>query len=285
MNVSQKCSFPERLVHHAANHLGHPEIGARKDSEDGRDGHYEMEVGDDKVGGVQIGVDGRLRQEESADSAADEHRNKTEAEKRRARKAQIRTINRAQPHQRGNRRGNRDDQRRHREQNRRERIHSAQEHMMAPNHVAQEADSDHAADHHAHPAEQRLAGEGRQNVRNDSETRNNRDVNLRVPKEPKQVLPEKRRASGVRLKIVADDQARRREEARSSGAIENQQDASGKQVCECEQPDARSDKPRPRGKGHASERHALCPQVEGGGDEIQRSKQLPNTEERDRNRP
>ncbi len=71
----------ERLVHHPANHFGHPEIGAGKNSENRRHGHHEMEVGNDEVGGVQISVDGRLRQEESADSAADEHRDEAEAER------------------------------------------------------------------------------------------------------------------------------------------------------------------------------------------------------------
>ena len=83
MNVSQKCQLTERLVHHAADHLRHPEIRSGEDPEDGGDGHDEVEVSDDEVGGVQIGVNRWLRQEETADAAADEHGDETEAEERR----------------------------------------------------------------------------------------------------------------------------------------------------------------------------------------------------------
>ena len=140
----------------------------------------------------------------------------------------IRAVNRAEPHERGDRGGDRDDQRRHGEQHRRERIHPADEHVVAPNHVAQEADGDHAADHHAHSAEQRLASEGRQNVGNDADGGKDRDVHLRMAEEPEQVLPEKRRASGMRLQRVADDQAGRDEEAGAGDAIEDEKNARGK---------------------------------------------------------
>ncbi len=87
---------------------------------------------------------------------------------------------------------NRDDQRRHREQNRRERIHPADEHVVAPNHIAQKADGDHATDHRPHAAKERLARERRQDVGNDPEAGDDGDVNLRVAEEPEQVLPQQR---------------------------------------------------------------------------------------------
>ena len=92
-------------------------------------------------------------------------------------------------------------QSRHREENRGERIHPADEHVVAPNHIAQEADRDHATDHRAHPAEKRLARKRRKNVRNDPEAGDDRDVNLWMAKEPEQMLPKKGRASGVRLQM------------------------------------------------------------------------------------
>ncbi len=63
---------------------------------------------------------------------------------------------------------------------------------MAPNHVAEEADGDHASGEHAHSAEQRLARERRQDVRNDPNRRQDGDIDLRVAEEPEQVLPEER---------------------------------------------------------------------------------------------
>src|SRR5580700_2162076 len=102
---------------------------------------------------------------------------------------------------------------------------------MAPYHVAQEPDRDHAADHHAHSAEERLACEGRQNVRNNSEAGDNRDVNLRMPEEPEQVLPQKWRASGMGQERVTHNHASGIEEAGARRAIENKQNTSRKKVC------------------------------------------------------
>src|SRR5207245_8732868 len=64
----------ERLVHHAAEHLGEPEVRAGEDAEHRGNRHHEVEVGHNEVGGVQIGIDRRLRQEEATQPAAHEHR-------------------------------------------------------------------------------------------------------------------------------------------------------------------------------------------------------------------
>src|SRR4029077_18957882 len=99
---------------------------------------------------------------------------------------------------------------------------------MAPNHVAQEADGDHATNHYAHSAEQRLACEGWQNVRNDSEAGNDSDIDLGMPGEQEKVLPQERRASRVRQDSVADDHAGWVEEAGTCCTIENKQNARRK---------------------------------------------------------
>ena len=53
MNVSQKCSRPRALVHHAAGHLWEPEIGSGENAEDCGHAHHHVEVADHEVGGVQ----------------------------------------------------------------------------------------------------------------------------------------------------------------------------------------------------------------------------------------
>ena len=60
-------------------HLGKPEVGSGEDAEHGRNGHHQVEVADHKVSRMQHDVNRRLRQEESADPAAHEHRNEPEA--------------------------------------------------------------------------------------------------------------------------------------------------------------------------------------------------------------
>src|ERR1700704_1329491 len=58
--------FAERLIHHAAEHLGEPEVGAGQNAEDGRYSHDHVEMADNEVSRVEIDVDGRLREEKAA---------------------------------------------------------------------------------------------------------------------------------------------------------------------------------------------------------------------------
>src|SRR5580704_4159689 len=86
--------LPETFIHHAANHLGHPEIRSRKYPEDRGNGHNEVEVRNHEICCVKIGVQTGLRQEEAADTAADEHRDKSEGEQGCGGEPQIGAVNR-----------------------------------------------------------------------------------------------------------------------------------------------------------------------------------------------
>src|SRR5712672_461625 len=70
----------ERLIHHAAEHLGKPEVGAGQNAEDGRYSHDHVEMAYDEVSSVEIDVNGRLREEKAADPATNEHGDETERE-------------------------------------------------------------------------------------------------------------------------------------------------------------------------------------------------------------
>ena len=50
----------QRLVHHPAEHLGEPEVGAGEHAEDRRHAHDQVEVGDHEVGVVEVDVERRL---------------------------------------------------------------------------------------------------------------------------------------------------------------------------------------------------------------------------------
>src|ERR1700739_4672724 len=104
-----------------------------------------MEMGNNEVGGVQIGVERRLRQIEPADTAADENRNKAQAEQRRSMETHSTAVNRSSQQQGHDGGRNGDDQRRNGKKIGGERIHSADKHVMAQNHVAKKADGVHAA--------------------------------------------------------------------------------------------------------------------------------------------
>src|ERR1700739_358424 len=86
--------FAESFVHHPAEHFGEPEVSPGEDPEERGHGHNEMEMGNNEVGGVQIGVERRLRQIEPADTAADENRNKAQAEQRRSMETHSTAVNR-----------------------------------------------------------------------------------------------------------------------------------------------------------------------------------------------
>src|ERR1700756_1773621 len=150
-----------------------------------------MEMGNNEVGGVQIGVERRLRQIEPADTAADENRNEAKAEQRRSMETHSSAVNRSSQQQGHDGGRNGDDERRNGKKIGGERIHSADEHVMAPNHVAQEANGDHAADKRAW-SQQGLASEHRQNRGNDSDGREDGDVHFGMAEEPEQMLPEQR---------------------------------------------------------------------------------------------
>src|SRR5712675_3484456 len=72
--------FAERLIHHAAEHLGEPEVGAGQNAKDGRYSHDHVEMAYDEVSSVEINVNGRLCEEKAADSATNEHGDETERE-------------------------------------------------------------------------------------------------------------------------------------------------------------------------------------------------------------
>src|SRR6202040_4339541 len=127
--------LPERLIHHAADHLGHPEIGCSENAKDGRDGHDEVEVGYHEIRRMQVSIDAGLRQEKAADAAADEHRYETEAEQRRGSEPQIGAVDRPEKDQSSDGKWNGDDECRDREQNCREWVHPADEHVVAPDHI------------------------------------------------------------------------------------------------------------------------------------------------------
>src|ERR1019366_10453425 len=70
------------FVHHPACDLGEPEVSSGKNSEQGGDGHHQMEVADYEVGRVQHELDRRLGKEEPADTAANEHGDKSQCKQR-----------------------------------------------------------------------------------------------------------------------------------------------------------------------------------------------------------
>src|SRR5258706_15949890 len=100
---------------------------------------------------------------------------------------------------------------------------------MAPDKKAEHADRKNRKDHRA-IAKDRLAGKRRKNMRRRAHAGQDRDVNLRMAKEPEQVLPQKRGAAGVqRHERATHVQAARNKEARPRETIKKQEDSTPQQ--------------------------------------------------------
>src|SRR6266849_5295293 len=100
---------------------------------------------------------------------------------------------------------------------------------MTPDEEAQHADRKNRK-HHRAITEDRLAGKGRKNVRSCAHAREDCDVDLRVAKEPEQMLPQKWRAASVQwLKRAAYIQVSRDEEAGPGDSIKQEQNPATQQ--------------------------------------------------------
>jgi hypothetical protein len=84
-----------------------------------------------------------------------------------------------------------DQHRRQREHRVGDRAHAHGEHVVRPHAEAEEADQ-HRGVHHHRVAEDRLAAERRDDLRHEAEGGQDEDVDLGVPEDPEQVLPEQR---------------------------------------------------------------------------------------------
>ncbi len=120
---------------------------------------------------------------------------------------------------------------------------------------------------------------------NDAHSRHDRDVDLGMSEEPEQMLPQKSRPARMRLQLVVDDEIGRDEEASAGDVIENQQDARGHQDRKCCKTHAGGNEPGPGTEWQAHQAHAFDTEIERGGDEVQCTQQLANTEKRDRRCP
>ena len=87
------------------------------------------------------------------------------------------------------------------------------------------------------------------------------------------------------MMLVADHHAGGQEEAGAGGAVEQQQNARGKQHGETQQPEDGGHQPGPAGERHAHQGHALAAQIHRGGDEIDRAHQRGAAEDRDAEDP
>ncbi len=134
-------------------------------------------------------------------------------------------------------------------------------------------------------AQQRPSHIGDQYVRDHAHSRHDGDVDLGMTEEPEQVLPQQRRAAGMGLQLIVDDEVRGHKETGTGNVVQNEQNAGRHQHRKRRQTDAGGNEPGPDGERQAHQAHAFAAHVERGGDEVQRAQQLADAEDGDGNRP
>ena len=127
---------------------------------------------------------------------------------------------------------------------------------MAPDGEAEEADEDARVDHDGR-AEERLAREGGDDLRDHAERREDEDVDLGVAERPEEMLPEVE--IGARSHVV---------EVRPEKPVEHQEDETHRHHRKGEDDEKLHDQAHPDEQRHAHQRHAGGAQVEDGDDEV-----------------
>ena len=136
---------------------------------------------------------------------------------------------------------------------------------MGPDAPAHEADGD-AGEHHERVAEDRLAAEGRDDLRDDAEARQDDDVHLGVAEDPEEVLPQQRVGAGFGI-----------EELRIECPVEQQQEQGHGDHRQGERQQELGDQQHPGEDRHAEQRHARRPHVQAGHDQVDRRHQRGDT--------
>src|SRR5580658_4421467 len=126
------------LVHHAAEHFREPVVGGGKNPEDGSHTHDQMKVANDEIGVVQLNIEDGLSEKWSADSARDEQRNKSQSEQHGRGETNPSTPDRTKPVECFDGGGNANGHGHHGESEGGIGAHATHEHVMAPDHEAEE---------------------------------------------------------------------------------------------------------------------------------------------------
>ena len=263
----------QRLVHVAAGHFRIPEVDAREEGEDGARRDHVVEVCDDVVGIVQVQIAEVEAQRQARQTADAEHRQEGQREEHGRVEADRAAPQGHEQAGQNDHRRNRDDHRGGLEERGNLRAHASQIHVVSPDDEADETHGQHRVNEGL-VAPQRLAGVAGDDFRNHTHRRQDEHINLRMPKEPEQVLPEQRTAAtGDVIGLARDHQTRRQEEAGAKHLVHQLEDACGFQRREREQEDKRRDKLCPCEERHPHPGEARRAQLNDRGNEVHRSQQ------------
>ncbi|EGE59446.1 hypothetical protein RHECNPAF_2190041 [Rhizobium etli CNPAF512] len=246
----------EPFAHHAAGDLREPVVDRADEREDGTADQHVMKMCDDEISIVNLRVERHGGHHQAGHSADDEGNQEADDEKQRCLEDETSVPQRRQPAEdlRPGRNGDR-----HAgggEEAASETRQTGNEHVMDPKPESQNTGRDHRQDKRQ-IAENRAPGEGRDHGGHHADGGQEDDVNLRVAKEPEQVLPEKDVAAfrGI-VELCTDQPVENERRGAEHDRRHGQNDEKGRH------------QHRPDEERNAIERHARCPQLEDGHDDF-----------------
>ncbi|MNR07940.1 hypothetical protein D3C85_1240740 [compost metagenome] len=165
------------------------------------------------------------------------------------------------------RRRHRNDQSSDGEEKAKVRVHSADIHMVRPDHKTEYANRNNGPHHHS-VAEDIFTRMGTDQVGDQTKRRESDDVDLRVAEEPEQVL-EQYRAATLVIELLPQRDHRRHEEAGAQQLVEQHHDRTDEQRREGQQGHDRGHEDAPYRERHAKQGHAVRARLQHRGDVVQ----------------
>ena len=249
-----------RFRNDAAAHLREPVVPSGEDGEHSTQRQHVVEVGHDVIGVVQVTIETSVRKHNARNATNREEEDEADRPVHRSREADRAAPHRCNPREDLHARWHGDHHRGEHEVTLRVERQACGIHVVSPHDKADSADRDHGVGH-AEIAENGLLREGRNDVADNAEARQNHDVHFRVTEEPEEVLVEDRVATirwiEERGAEVAIGQKHR---DRAGENRERQKEQEG------------GNKKRPSKERHLVHRHARCAHVQDRGDEVDRTK-------------
>ncbi|MPL91568.1 hypothetical protein SDC9_37643 [bioreactor metagenome] len=246
----------EPVVELEAEGLGPPVADRGIDREDHAADDHVVEVRDQEQRVVELEVDRRNRQQDAGHAADGEGHEEADRPQHRHFEPDLALVHGEQPVEDLHPRRHRDDHRGDAEEGVDVRARAHGEEVVQPDDEAQHHDTGGRIDHRL-VAEQRLAREGRDDLREDAEAGDDQDVDFRVAPDPDQVDVHHR----IATKVIG-------EEMHAEIAVEGQQRERGGQHREGRDDQHVGAQRRPGEDRHVHQLHPRCAHLQDGGDQV-----------------
>ena len=197
-----KVPLAQRLVQHAAGHLGKPIVEGGEDREEDCAHQDIVEVRDHEIRSAELPVEWRGGEHDAGKTRHQKLEEERDTKQHCDGEADVSAPERRDPVEDLDSGRNRDDHRGEREECICSRAQADGEHVVRPHAEADEADRD-CGGHHGRIAENRFAREDRDDLVGESKGRQHQDVDFRMAENPEEMHPEDGGSAGLRVEEMA----------------------------------------------------------------------------------